>query len=816
MKKLFTSSFLMLMASSLLAQTVSVDEALQKAEKFLKRSGVATRADLPLKYSYTSAQGDETYYHVFNQGNNQGFIIVGGDAAAQEILGYSDKGSFDYANMPENLRWWLSQYDNEISHAIREVKAGRGKIVKSVMTRGGRANVAPMLTTAWDQVAPYNSQIPTYLNGLLTGNSALATGCVATAGAQVMKYHGWPDTGVGSKTMNRTINGLTFSADFANTHYDWSSMSNTYDNDSYTGSSSDVAVGTLMYHIGVAVDMTYGQIYSGGSSASIKTLAIRLADTFKYDKGLSYETRDFYSDSQWEDMIYSELSHGRPVIYGGSAGENQGHAFVCDGYQDGRWHINWGWGGSCNGSFLLTASSTELALRPAGTGTGGSAENSSYSQDQDIIIGVKPDYAGISLNKKTIYIQTDATFEKATFDRNEQTYFNALMYNGGLTKETFEFVFKLENVADNNDVHVVPADNTLEIDVNSGSGYVYFHIPSTATPGATYHVTPMYKDEFGELQVVKTAPGVIFPSLTIATPEGICIEKRINIKNGGYASSSDLHISFSIKNYTSGNQTKNYILFVFPAGGGNNVDLFDLGSVSLSAGEEKDFVLTYNDLQYKALLVGSDYFIQLCNYTDGQYLPGRADLFFRGVNPISYTLTSAGWGTLCLPYEAAVPSGLTAYTVTGTNGHSLVLEEAETLEMNKPYLLEGASGNYNFSGPITPTGTFTNGLLTASTAADGYAPKYSFVVQNHEGKVGFYKVQDADSQPCRKYHAYLRVSSTASCFSLGGGEPGTTSLDEFESFDELQEVKAYDMYGRPVDPNAKGLVIINGVKRINK
>lgn len=634
MKKIFTSSFFMLMASSLLAQTVSVNDAQKIAEKFLNRSGVATRADVPLKYTYTSAQGDETYYHVFNQGDGQGFIIIGGDAAAREVLGYSDKGSFDYDNMPASMRWWLSQYDNEISQAIREVKESQGSLKKEVQTRASRSNISPMLTTQWDQVAPFNSQIPTYQLDGLTGDDALATGCVATAGAQLMKYYNWPDSGVGSKTMGRTINGHTFGADFQNTVYDWSSMTNTYAYDSYTGSASDVAVGTLMYHIGVAIDMTYGQIRTGGSSGSTKTLAVRLADTFKYDKGLSHEQREFYTDDQWEDLIYTELSEGRPVIYGGETSNHEGHAFVCDGYQDGRWHINWGWSGHSDGFFLLTATAYEKALAPEDTGAGGAAANSSYSCGQEAIIGVKPDYSGISVNKKTIYMSESFTMEKASFDSNERTYIDGLMWNGGLTKETFHFGVMLVNIADNSDVVTASANNTLEIDVNQGSGYVYFNIPSGVTAGATYRVYPLYQDENGTMQVVKTAPGFTFPTISISAPGGIALEKNVVVNNSGYPSITDLNISFSIKNYSPYTQTKEIVLWVFPAEGGSNVDYFYIGDVTLASGEEKAFAVGYYDLAMMALSSGGNYIISLMNYTDGEYISGDIELNVGSYNSL--------------------------------------------------------------------------------------------------------------------------------------------------------------------------------------
>ena len=53
-------------------------------------------------------------------------------------------------------------------------------------------------------------------------------------------------------------------------------------------------------------------------------------------------------------MIYKELTCSRPVIYLGFSGKG-GHAFICDGCDgEGFYHINWGWGGQCDGFFKLS------------------------------------------------------------------------------------------------------------------------------------------------------------------------------------------------------------------------------------------------------------------------------------------------------------------------------------------------------------------------------------------------------------------------------------------------------------------------------
>ena len=113
----------------------------------------ASQREVQLKLAYTSKSGDETYYYVFNNADG-GYVIMGGDEAAREVLGYGETGSFDYERIPDNMRWWLSQYDAQISQAIKEVKAGTNKVVRQAQTRAERADIPVMLTTKWGQDKP--------------------------------------------------------------------------------------------------------------------------------------------------------------------------------------------------------------------------------------------------------------------------------------------------------------------------------------------------------------------------------------------------------------------------------------------------------------------------------------------------------------------------------------------------------------------------------------------------------------------------------------------------------------------------------------
>ena len=276
-------------------QTVSVDEARAKAAAFLNRTAGAKggTATTDVQLAYTSQQGNETYYYVFNNGSDGqgGFVIIGGDETARTILGYSDNGAFDPNNIPENVKWWLSQYEQQISAAIKNggtTAAAKGGIggVKSL----AKADIEPLVKTKWDQVAPYNTAIPWIFDSSAnyTDADALATGCVATAAAQIMKYHEHPAKGTGSSSCTLILNGVTFQADFESTTYQWDKMADTYDYNKYNNTEfdeSENAVATLMYHCGVAADMQYGKIGGTGSSTTTVKMGTGLINYFGYEIG---------------------------------------------------------------------------------------------------------------------------------------------------------------------------------------------------------------------------------------------------------------------------------------------------------------------------------------------------------------------------------------------------------------------------------------------------------------------------------------------------------------------------------------------------
>jgi hypothetical protein len=359
-----------LSAGSLLAAPRSETDALMVARQFYSGlNNTLVRSSLDLKLAYTCrdtasrlrSSEQPALFYIFHVGENQGFVIVSGEEATKSVLGYSEEGAIPSSSTSSCFWGWLEHFRKEIQYA-RE-----NNLVCAEKEETYAAPVAPLLgNIQWDQDAPYNLLCPYDT----TEKKHTLTGCVATATAQVMKYHCWPIKGMGSKRYNDFLYD-TISADFGNTYYDWANMPDT---GRFLTGRQDTAIATLMFHCGVAVEMNYGVESSG---ANLGHSGLALVRYFGYDSDVQLYSRQFFSGEQWENIILSELDASRPIIISGFDDE-LGHAFVCDGYdQNGLLHINWGWSGDYNGYFELSALGIDTL---------------NFSESQKILVGIqKPD-----------------------------------------------------------------------------------------------------------------------------------------------------------------------------------------------------------------------------------------------------------------------------------------------------------------------------------------------------------------------------------------------------------------------------------------
>lgn len=332
----------------------------------------------------SSQNGFHEFYLLENK-EDAGFIIVSGDDCVQPILGYSTT-SLIPSIIPEHIRSFLQRYEQEIQYyksnnitATVEIEQQWYNLIHGTYTPQNTTAVSPLLTTTWDQAPYYNNLCPDS-----AGTHALA-GCAAIATAQVMKYWNWPVMGSGSHSYTDDNFGYQY-ANFGATTYQWSQMPNYLD---YNSSSVAVnAVATLIYHVGVAVEMDYGinesSAYLNATLSSSPSCMNALKTYFGYKNSLHLVFKNQSTDEVWISTLTSEINAGRPVIEAGS-GEGGGHAFVCDGYDNaGLFHINWGWGSYLDGYFAHNN------LNPGDGGAGGN-ESHTYNNGVRILVGIEPE-----------------------------------------------------------------------------------------------------------------------------------------------------------------------------------------------------------------------------------------------------------------------------------------------------------------------------------------------------------------------------------------------------------------------------------------
>ena len=358
------------------AQPISEQEAFEKARRFFNGKTVVS---LNQKAAVRGSASERPYKHLylFNAEGDGGFVIIAGDSRAQEVLGYSHEGRLDYSRMPEDMKWWLSLYDESIAHIAS------GATAESTLTRADekKPDVAPMMSFSWDQTAPYNYYCP----------SGCLAGCVPLAMAQMMAFHKYP-TNLPALEGYTDKNGIKLDALQAN-YVDYDNM-------------SDYDPAVLVRYCGQAVKANYSSQMTTSYSGIIP---VALANQFGFDKGVRCAYRKSYNSTEWDDLLYSELSSGRPFILAGqkNGDKSDGHAFICHGYSEGYYAVNWGYGGMENGYFAMT----NLTV-------GGQ----SYNTELTAVIGIQPpagnkrDFPLFSISKMEAVSQLQVTRASAAAD----------------------------------------------------------------------------------------------------------------------------------------------------------------------------------------------------------------------------------------------------------------------------------------------------------------------------------------------------------------------------------------------------------------
>ena len=357
MKRLLHIQFLLVLLlalgySPLQAKRITQWQAQQQAYSFWGKQ-MPQKAKAKSRTATTASPSDA--YYVFNN-DAGGFVIIAGDDAVTPVLGYTSTGSFDAENLPDGLKDLLKSYERQIAALGDSYQANQ------TATRAAFTGEKLLNTAKWNQYPPFNKYTP----------NNYVTGCVATAGAIVMKHHGSPAKGTGSHSY--TWNGKTLTASFEHT-YDWASMPAEYDG---TNDAAFDGVARLMSDLGVAVEMKYNKT---GSGAYIGNLVTALQKYYGYSKLSHLMAIEDVGAEAWNGRLRDEIDANRPVLYAASDPARGGHAFVIDGYKDESFSVNWGWGGLCDGFYKIGALNPQSEGKPTGE---------KYNVGQSAVFGMEP------------------------------------------------------------------------------------------------------------------------------------------------------------------------------------------------------------------------------------------------------------------------------------------------------------------------------------------------------------------------------------------------------------------------------------------
>lgn len=480
MKRLLLILTMFCLASTSWAEQITREQALHQAQQFLNQNGkgaALTMAETSMSKARRRGQHVSDYYYVFNVGQNLGYVVVSGDDRTAPILGYSEHGTFDVDKIPCNMAAWLQGYADQIKYIQEHPEAQ--------VTRGDvptHADVSSLISTTWGQNAPYNNLLPS------VGGRKCVTGCGATAMAQIMNFHGAPAGCSGIPGYTTSTHSIVCDALPATT-FDWGNM----------GSNGEVA--KLMQYCAYALQ---ADLDPDGTSAFDNMIVNALTGYFGYGSGVQEAYHSTYGDADWDMLIYNEIANSRPVILIGQSPTAGGHFFILHGYTVssgvGYYTVNWGWNGSEDGNFLLSA------MDPASVGAG-------FNDNQAVIVGISTsDVTPYQVEETAVLTSDDFSLNEgekeysipAKYSQFGPIYFSYRFSNNLTRSYHFEINFKVYKDGEFMEM-LLPDD--MQIDdfgprlTISGSFGQYLPVfdgvslrQAFATPG-TYKIVPVSREK---------------------------------------------------------------------------------------------------------------------------------------------------------------------------------------------------------------------------------------------------------------------------------------------------------------------------------
>jgi len=330
---------------------------------------------------FTDDAGQVLYYAVYLEPS--GFVIVPAEDLVEPVIAFAEMGSYKASDdnplgalvtrdVPARVKAArrVKQQMDESSKATAKngrqsafsqacVKA-RGKWDRlssegqTISTQGigsiSEVRVAPLLESTWGQTT-----VGDYIGGITCYNyytpSNYPCGCVATAMAQLMRFHEHPVAGIGRLPFSIKVDGVwqtayTRGGNGSGGPYSWTDM--VLEPDFDISLVQRQAIGALCHDAGVSIETYYT---AAGSSAAFHDASHALTDTFLYSNSIHGYSISGQIGSALTNMVNPNLDAAHPVMFG-IDGPYGGHAVICDGYGLNSatiyHHLNMGWSGRDN------------------------------------------------------------------------------------------------------------------------------------------------------------------------------------------------------------------------------------------------------------------------------------------------------------------------------------------------------------------------------------------------------------------------------------------------------------------------------------
>lgn len=711
-------------SANAMAEHLTAEQALARYQKTSGIRKLPSRNGVTPTLTFSNEGG-----YVFTQ--NEEFVMLPANDELPAVIGYGDNA---VGEIPPAMKWLLSTAATAQMADVTE-----------------HSEIKPLIQTKWNQRAPFNNMCPE------ESGQRCVTGCVATATAQVVNYHKCPAVH-GSGTHSYEWNGQTLSFDYENTTFDWANMLNEYKSGAYNDAQAS-AVATLMSAMGVGLDMGYSPEGSGTFSMLIPEM---LYSHMGFDKGVAYMDREYFSADDWDSIIYGELAESRPVIYSGQA-TGGGHTFICDGYSsEGNYHINWGWGGSYDGYFPLTA------LNPEGQGTGGF--EGGYNSQQDAIIGIRPAQEGSQLFLPLYTLGNFAFFDNHfgfLIDDRAQAVVN-------FSATDYSFYTGIKLIDENEEVtyltdQLVSTQGATAADGKIGNwdffAFINIQIPTTL-PAGTYTVYP----------VVKPEDGTEWQDIIIADGQAKSMTMRVG--NNGVitydgSDPDDVTSPFVMTKFT---QTQDFV-------NGKSGGFTSSFKNNSNEAAHLDFIFKMENPDTHQLYDFSQYWFFDFNASQA--------VNFSEITYTDFPMPDGKYTLYCYDYGRGVKisDGYTVYV--GVRPTEIQLSHTDVT------LTHGVD-NHQFTATVLPEEAFDR---TVTWHTDN--PEVATI--DPDGKIT--TVGEGNTTVTA-----TSVNGLTATASLAVKKADTSYLQTIEA---EQELRCYDLQGRPVSNPTRGLYIINGKKTIH-